>query len=169
MIKNNAFAYLLLCSFCLCCSRVDQSEIDKIYETRITEEEREYEQLIEEDETEAEIKNPKGHCDTREIRRHLYAENIEFANNVDSCVYIKYFSLSADFDSVCLKNKYPELPDGCVDCFAQLTRCAVNHCKKDCALYGKTSLDCKACTTDACTDDWVKCAGVSRILIPDLR
>jgi hypothetical protein len=110
-------------------------------------------------------------CQGETDKKHMFGSNLEFAKAIQDSV--KRSGFSAYFDKGDFKKKYPEMTDACVDCFDQLTKCAVNNCGWGiCSdLMGTPqpeTFQCQDCSAKACHDAMFKCSGVRTKEIPSL-
>ncbi len=105
-------------------------------------------------------------CQGPTDKKQMFRENSKFANNMDDCVELGFFD--ADLNTQCLNGRYPEMTTGCIDCFAKLTKCAVNSCMGPC-MADKTGEDCEKCQKGKCHKEMYKCSGVVSTDIPSLR
>jgi|GEM_PF-4630086 len=110
----------------------------------------------------------QGRCLGDEDRPHLYGANLDFAHNVQNCVVTNFFAATADLDKVCLKNKYAHMTDGCIDCFAELTKCTADNCKGAC-MWDSTGAACEICSTQYCHEKMWNCSGIPSSDIPSLH
>jgi hypothetical protein len=130
---------------------------------------------------------PKGLCQTPpEFFELMKGDNIVFARDMEQCVVTDVWAASAHLDTGCLKGSYANMADGCLDCFAKLTKCVADSCTKKCGPwpigYGSNSDECELCSIKACHGDhtgviktppgafsmW-ECSGIKSPDLPRLR
>jgi len=160
MSKNTKFLYFLplLCLTYMGCGDVE-AELKRIREET----------------NDAQINRPaptQARCRGDEDKPLMRADNIEFARKMEKCVVkdirVDFWNSTAHLDMPCFKGHYPKMSDGCVDCFAQLTKCTADNCKADCMMDSAGDA-CTRCSTENCRDLMWACSGVLHSDLPRLR
>lgn len=122
---------------------------------------------------ESQIKNeetklvPGTACLGENDKKHMFGENIEFAKNVDRCVEKSWNAhlRKSDFKAI-----YPQMSDGCIDCFDRLVKCSAANCSWDCGIAGTAdSPNCEACNKLYCHLKMFQCSGIPSADVPSLR
>lgn len=110
----------------------------------------------------------RAQCLGDEDKMLMYGANLDFAHDVQNCVVTNVWAMTADLNKVCLKDKHPLMNDGCIDCFAELTKCTADNCKWDC-MGDAAGAACEICSTQNCHEKMWNCSGLPSKDIPSLH
>lgn len=155
-MKNNTRFLLslpLLCSIFVGCG-------DHEAELRQIREQQNERQIVQDPRT------TQGRCLGDQDKPLMYGANLAFAHDVKDCVEIGLGT--ADLNTGRLKERRPQMTDGCIDCFAQLTKCTANNCKLAC-MFDSASAACEYCSIESCHAQMFECSGIPTKDIPTLH
>jgi hypothetical protein len=162
MLRKSNFLYLLpLLSLSFTSCGYPEAEIERIHQ----------------EQHDAQIKidpsQTKSKCLAEEDRSLLFSDNLQFARDMEQCI-IKHINILlpwnswAELDKGKFKGFYPQMTDGCIDCFDQMTRCAADNCKTPCV--GDSASDsCQTCSEEYCGMEMLMCSGIRSEDLPKLH
>jgi hypothetical protein len=104
-----------------------------------------------------------GACSKMDRDDYIHKDDQEFIHQVQSCG--SRSPGNRERFAACLTKNLPSLSDGCVDCFADMSRCAFEHCKTACVI-STASDGCKECASHHCEESLVSCSGVAGADLP---
>jgi len=161
MLNKSNFLYLLPL-FCLSLTNCGYPEAEI---ERIRQEQHDAQIKIDPSQT-------KGRCLAEGDKSLLFSDNVQFARDMEQCVIkhirVDFWNSWAELNKEKFKGFYPQMTDGCIDCFDEMTRCAADNCKSPCA--GDSASDsCQTCSEEFCGDQMLQCSGILTENLPKLH
>lgn len=107
------------------------------------------------------VKKSASVCTPHDQKIAIYPKNEKFKKIMDKCSTNAWGN--GPKTKECLKKKYPQLSEGCADCYGKMASCGASNCKWKC-FSNHFSEGCLACVNTHCregkTFNLLRCTGL---------
>lgn len=91
-----------------------------------------------------------GACNENDIKLAIHSHNKKFSQQMDKCASDAWGN--EEKTQKCLQTHYPNLSDGCANCYGKMAACGASHCKFKC-LSNHFSEACLNCVNKNCREE----------------